>query len=187
MADGRYSFRITDNELAEKMEANLERTRVPLTTYLRDLLDQDLNGKSPPASSKDDRVFEKLVEEFAPGYSGKLDSLDLEIDQREFVSQLVIAACKALKNDQQPPFTLISDNHLFLASFDVANQASPRGTSAEKVIELSKRVKEIITPKPRIGSEDLLMVAEEGNRPSPPGPKSPAYKGSKAPKKKRLS
>lgn len=44
--DKRISFRITDDELIQKLEEKLARTKIAASTYLRELVERDLEGRT---------------------------------------------------------------------------------------------------------------------------------------------
>lgn len=65
----RITFRLGEADLIEKLEKHLKDTKIPMSTYIRDLIERDLDGKGASADIPDitdENALEKLYERFHP-------------------------------------------------------------------------------------------------------------------------
>lgn len=76
----RISFRITDSELIKKLDSRISHSKVPISTYVRDLIENDLQGKTT-VSPHDSKCLEELVSDFYPIHSQKAAKLLSEVNQ----------------------------------------------------------------------------------------------------------
>ena len=104
MNASRIALRIKDPLLMEKLRDRCEETKVPLSVYVRELIEVDLLGiESPEKEHKEDSLLFNLAKELIPARADDLAKLIAQGSESKIAMRLLDSFVDALESDSVNP------------------------------------------------------------------------------------
>lgn len=104
MIASRIALRIKDPLLVEKLRNRCEETKVPLSVYVRELIEVDLLGNKPPKKEpKEDSLLFNLAKELIPARADDLAKLIAQGSESKIAMRLLDSFVDALESNSVDP------------------------------------------------------------------------------------